>query len=961
MEPCGPALEDATCDMTSPLAAVEPRAVFPRGAAIGRYVILDCIGEGGMGVVYKAYDPELERPVALKFLHAGGGGDSSTAAGRHERLLREAKALARLAHPNVLAIFDVGPFESDVFLATEFVEGPTLRAWLRETKRSRAEILRAFLAAGEGLAAAHEAGLVHRDFKPDNVIVGNDGRVRVLDFGVARIDVREDGTVVAPASHRDDAIAPADPARTTEPRGLLTARERTSIPRERFSATTLPEGTGPSNRHSSTLTEDGQLVGTPRYMAPEQHLGEIASARADQFAFGISLYEALYGETPFEGASTTYVEHVVLGRVRPAPPGSDVPRWLRQVLLRALAAEPLDRHASMAVLLEDLRRDRTVARRRALAVVATLIVFAVAGLAYRREARGASLVCRGAERKLSGVWDDARKREVQRAFDATGSPLARDAFVRMEAALDAYTRGWSSMHVESCEATRVRGEQSEELLDLRMECLAGRLEEVRAQVDVFARADVHAVEKAVQAARALPRLDACADAPALRAPLRPPADASTRARVGGVRRALAEARALQRTGKYGDALAVATRAETEAASLAYRPAEAEADYLVGDLQDDLGDYHASELTLERAAAAATAGRHDTVATRALAAIVVEVGLHGARFAEAHAWALVAEGAAERSATDAQARGEVPRNLGRVLLREGKLDESRVAIERCLATWRPVFGPDDLILAGPLTDLGNVHLEQGALPAAIARYRESLAILEKALGREHPMLGPNLNNLGDAYSRRGEYAEAEESLTRALAVWETALGPEHPKVGMAVQNLAQVARARGDLDRAHAYAERAIAIYTKTLPPGHPDIADGHDGLAAVLRSEGKLDRARAEGELARAMLEKLLGPDHPHVAEVLQGIGETRLLQGAPADAVVALEHAHAILEADAGDAFELAETRFSLARALGAAHRDAVRARTLASEARTSFVAADSPLGKERVGAVDAWLANTP
>jgi len=169
------------------------RPELRRGACIGSYVMIDAIGEGGMGIVYKAYDPELERPVAIKLVHAHASGDDPSAVSvQRDRLLREAKALARLAHPNVLAVFDVGMFGDDVFLATEFVEGRTLGAWLRESKRSQAEILRAFVAAGEGLAAAHRAGLVHRDFKPANVIVGKDGRVRVLDFGLARAGAADD-------------------------------------------------------------------------------------------------------------------------------------------------------------------------------------------------------------------------------------------------------------------------------------------------------------------------------------------------------------------------------------------------------------------------------------------------------------------------------------------------------------------------------------------------------------------------------------------------------------------------------------------------------------------------------------------------------------------------------------------------------------------------------------------------
>ncbi len=979
MDRGGPEILDATSDTASVSKPTGRRAAFKRGVCIGRYVVLDRIGEGGMGVVYKAYDPELERPVALKLLHAGGGEDSSAAALRRDRLLREAKALGRLSHPNVLAVFDVGTYEADVFLATEFVEGPTLRDWLREEKRSRFDVLRAFLAAGEGLAAAHRAGLVHRDFKPANVMVGSDGRVRVLDFGVARLDVGDESIAALPSPSPRSFGGNTTTSTRKRDSGTTTKREgrgASSAPPPPAIAVPLPGGSSqslpapsisisssPKRLLTTQMTEEGQLVGTPRYMAPEQHLGEIVSARADQFAFGISLYEALYGEPPFAGAAESYVQQVVAGQVRPAPAGSDVPRWLRQVLLRALSPEPADRHASMDALLADLRRDPTVARRRGAAIAAALILLAIIALVYRRETHDASMVCSGAERKLAGVWDEPRKSAMKHAFEATRSPFATDALARASAVLDSYTGAWVAVHRDACEATRLRGEQSEELLDLRMECLSERLEEVRAQVDVFAQADAKGVEKAVQAARALPRLEGCSDAAALRAPLRPPSDPAIRGRVDAVRSGLAAARALQRTGQYADALVLASKADVEATGIAYRPVEAEAKYLVGDLQDDVGDYAGSEKTFERAAAAGLAGRHDAIATRAFAALVVAVGLRQARFGEAHAWALLAEAAGERPGTDALVRGEVQRNLGRVLLREGKLPESRASIERCLALWRPVLGPEDLSIAGPLTDLGNVFFTIGDDAGAIARYVESLAILEKALGSEHPYLGPNLNNLGEVYERRGDYVHAEEALTRALHVWERALGPDHPKVGMAVYNLGQVVRSRGELERAMAYAERALAIYTKALGAEHPDVAMAHDGIAAVLRAQGpsKLAAARSEYEIALALREKALGKDHTDVGESLVGLGEVRLEQGAAVDAVALLERAYVIFDGGKGEPPDFAAASFALARALSAAHRDPKRVKALTAQARQVFASAESPLGAAHVATVDAWLPGRP
>ncbi|MDQ3262411.1 MAG: serine/threonine protein kinase, partial [Myxococcota bacterium] len=264
-----------------------------RGATLGRYVVLDLLGCGGMGVVYAAYDFGLDRRICLKLVrHAGG----ERSAERQERLLREARAAARVSHPHVVTVHDVGTWEEHVFVAMELVEGGTLRRWLRSAQRSRAEILDAFVQAGRGLAAAHAAGLVHRDFKPDNVLVGDDGRVRVTDFGLAR-----------------DAEAPSP-------------------------------------------LDAGHTSGTPAYMAPEQHRGEPASAASDQFSFALALYEALYHCSPYAASNPEELRAFKsLGRFAPQPARSKVPGWLRAALLRALSAERPARHPSMQALLGALQ------------------------------------------------------------------------------------------------------------------------------------------------------------------------------------------------------------------------------------------------------------------------------------------------------------------------------------------------------------------------------------------------------------------------------------------------------------------------------------------------------------------------------------------------------------------------------------------------------------------------------
>lgn len=280
---------------------------------IDRFVIRRVLGSGGMSVVYDGFDPELHRRVAVKVLRNRSGSDD----GGHDRdlIMREAQAMARLNHPNVITVYQVGEHERQVYIAMELVEGVTLREWVGQEHRNRSEILAMFLQAGRGLSAAHAADLIHRDFKPENVLVGRDGRVRVLDLGLAR------GAMDVAARSPDTSEAPTDTA----------------------------------DRLARSLTRTGAIMGTPLYMAPEQHLMEAMDARADQFAFCVALFEALYGVRPFDGQTyPEFAANVVNGRVREQPPNSDVPAWLDRVVRRGLSRDPEDRYPTMDLLLQDI-------------------------------------------------------------------------------------------------------------------------------------------------------------------------------------------------------------------------------------------------------------------------------------------------------------------------------------------------------------------------------------------------------------------------------------------------------------------------------------------------------------------------------------------------------------------------------------------------------------------------------
>ncbi len=358
------------------------------GAQLGRYVIVERVGTGAMGVVYGAYDPQLDRKIALKLIKPGQGVKDTARA----RLLREAKAIARLQHPNVVAVHDVGLIDDQVFLAMEFVAGGTIKSWVAETPRSWREILDVFIAAGRGLAAAHAAGLVHRDFKPDNVLLDKEHRPRVVDFGIARQSGGGDDDLAG-----DTGDSEAD--------GTATLRDS-------------------SGKHAlATLTKTGTWVGTPAYMAPEQFLGERGDEKSDQFSFCVALYEALYGERPFAGDDMLSISvNVTTEQLRPLPKDRGVPAWIRRVILRGLKVEPAARWDSMAALIAALSsdpvakvRNRLVAGGIAVGIAAVLVV--AWHMVSRRRAE--------AEREIATYVDQA-----ERSVDAAQARLGEARALR---------------------------------------------------------------------------------------------------------------------------------------------------------------------------------------------------------------------------------------------------------------------------------------------------------------------------------------------------------------------------------------------------------------------------------------------------------------------------------------------------------------------------------------------------
>ncbi len=878
-----------------------------RGTLLGRYVVVDQLGEGGMGIVYAAYDPELDRKLAVKLLRAAPGSDAEASRGR-ERLQREAQAMARLSHPNVIAVHDVGTFEDQVFVAMELVDGGTLRQWL-DTPRSWREVVATFTQAARGLAAAHAAGIVHRDFKPDNVLLGKDGRVRVVDFGLAH------GAGDGPAS------TPAAPSATSGSPGA-------------------PRSSGGLH---TPLTEAGALLGTPRYMAPEQLVGHRADAKSDQFAFCVSLYEALYGELPFEGDDLlTLASSIRSGKVRAARVGRTVPAWLRALLTRGLERSPDARWPSMDAVVAALEADPEGARRRGvtLAAAAVGLCVAVAGIAAARSHRPPA--CPSAEPELAGVWDDARRQEVRAAFRATRKPFAEDALAGSMRQLDAYAAAWVAAHGEACAASRVRGEQSGELMDLRMACLQERLAGLRALTSELSHADGHVVELSFQAVEGLPALAACADVRALRAPAALPADPAARQGIEAVRERIAEARAIGRATTPRDGLTKLDEATQAAQTLRFGPLQAELLEARGELLLRTAELKPAIQALEDAVLAAEASRHESLETQAwivlTEAYAKDENPRGAEAAQ-HAHACLAR---EGSPDDGRL-SVLLSHEGELADHAGHLDEAIDLERKSIAAQQRLPHPDPVELAVAQGRLGNTLVRKGDAQAALEAQQQALAGFTAALGPEHPAVARTLSNLANALTALGRGDEAIEDYRKALSLKLAAFGDDTIPVADTLGNLGLALTGLHRWREALEAEQRALAIRLRRLEPHHPDLATNYSVLIVAQIGLGRADDALDSARKRLAIDEANFGADSPELAGALTQIGQSLMTRGDDAAALPYLERGERLAAPREGEPEMLADTRASLARALLHTHRDPARARRLAAQAREGFVAVGS------------------
>lgn len=834
---------DATDTEDSKSQAIAPR----RGDQIGHFTIVDQLGAGGMGIVYAAYDVELNRKVAIKLLRIAPEQDQSI--GR-ARLMREAQAMAQVDHTNVVTVFEVGKHRGDVYIAMEFIDGETFGAWRTRTGARWPEVIDTLGQAARGLAAAHAEGLVHRDFKPDNVMVGRDGRVRVMDFGLVRSEGEPGPT--SPLKADSDAefeVSGAD------------------APIEGFG----PDGGALAATSSAGLTRAGSIVGTPAYMAPEQFKREPTDARTDQFSFCVTLWEALFDERPFKGDSLLALGmHVTEGTRKPAPKGTGVPAWLLRLCERGLSTDRCERFESMQALLDAIESGRRQSKRRRLALGgATLLLaatgmWAANGVAERRRIQA----CETAGRAVGEVWNDEAATRLRHAFEPLGEEASARTLASATTLLDHRAGAWSSARTASCLKAAVDGDRSEDMRERATWCLDDHKQILSATLEAVAGSPERTVLfQFVPALSELGSVDDCLDEDALRVRALPPP--SERSRVTALRGELATLDALLLTAQFESAVEAAQALDARPDAATWAPFHADLSLRLGRALSGKGDLDAAESRLVDGYLEAVDSQSVDIASATALELAGLLGVQRQEPTRGMLWMRLAE-------VHERARGQTPlRRAGQLhrrssLLRQLKrFDEAEAGYLEAVALLEANLGPAHLLVARTRNNLGNLYEELSRFGEAMTQFETAIAIRRETLGDSHPDVAQSLVGIANTLGAKGDHEEALAVNLRALTIYQAALGDDHVLVALARQSLAAAHLDLRQLEPALEHATLAAKIYEARFGTLHAKTANMLNSIGTIHHLAGRLPEAQTHYERARLGLEATLGPSHPKVAYVL--------------------------------------------------------------------------------------------
>lgn len=804
---------------------------------IGRYRVESHIGSGGMGEVYLAIDEELGRRVAVKRVLARGGEREQ------ERLRREAQALAALRSEQVVSVYEIGEHEGQLFVAMEYVEGETLADYLREP-RSWEELLTRFLAAGRGLAAAHEAGLVHRDFKPENVLLGARGEVRVADFGL-----------------------------------VLGADD--DLPFERDEAPARAPFVS-----SARLSHTGAVLGTVRYMPFEQLRGAQVDARSDQFSFCVALYEALWGQPPFaiDSAWSRY-EALELGVPTP-PPRAHVPPGLWRVIRRGLALDPDRRWPTMNALLAALEAiPRRRQRRRWIAAAAMAGLVALGAWLLRP----APDPCGELERELAGTWDETARAQLS-------AKLPGERGEELRTALDAWAEPWMAERTQLCQAQQtqslpLRDQQAQE------DCLTRQRMRVAGLVELFAEAEPAELSRALAAVHQLPAPASCASELALLG-VEPP-NTSIAPEVARLRGELDRNQSWRELGRVERALARAHELVKQAEATDYAPlvAEARGELARAELQGGSLARSLDELAL--AIDLAESARHDRLAEALWTELALRL-LGSMRDFEEGADALRRAEVASARAESPRPRLAAKRAYARSKLARGRGDTDEAEAELREALKRLGEAREDRAAQGDraaYTSSLAALLEPRAPTAALAMHHEALILATAHYGPDHPQTAQLHFKLGEALRARGEAEAARAELGEAARVWNQAHEQPHTDLARVEQLLAESALAAGDLDGAEHHALRLAALQVQLLPPAHAERGASELLLAVIYSVQGDREAARQRAAAAVELWAPKLPAGHENLIRARLELAASLAAVGEHEDAA----HQYRLVIANAG------------------------------------------------------------